>query len=73
MVIKAKEVPIKVYNNIKKVEQYYMPLHYIYKIISLKLKGVSKELTLQIAVKAINNFTNLDRLIPILSVFSTYL
>ena len=46
MVIKAKEVPIKVYNNIKKVEQYYMPLHYIYKIISLKLKGVSKELIL---------------------------
>ena len=46
MVIKVKKVPIKVYNNIKKVEQYYMPLHCVYKIISLKLKGVSKELTL---------------------------
>ena len=46
MVIKVKEVPIKVYNSIKKVEWYYMPLYYIYKIISLKLKGVSKELTL---------------------------
>ena len=33
-----------------------MPLYYIYKIISLKLKGVNKELTLQIAVKAVNNF-----------------
>ena len=40
-----------------------MLLHYIYKIISLKLKGVSKKLTLQIAVKAINNFTSPDRLV----------
>ena len=49
-----------------------MLLYRIYKIISLKLKGVSKELILQIAVKAINNFASLDRLIPILLVFSTY-
>ena len=46
MVIKVKEVPIKVHNSIKKVEWYYMPLYYIYKIISSKLKGASKELTL---------------------------
>ena len=44
--IKVKEVPIKAYNNIKKVEQYYMPLYYIYKIISLKLKGISEKLIL---------------------------
>ena len=50
-----------------------MPLYYIYKIISLKLKGVSKELTLQMAVKAVNNFISLDRLISILLVYSTYL
>ena len=43
-----------------------MLLYCIYKIISLKLKGTSKELTLQMAVKAVNNFTNLDGLIPIL-------
>ena len=46
MAIKIKEVPIKAYNSVKKVEWYYMPLHYIYKIISLELKGVSKELIL---------------------------
>ena len=46
MVIKVKEVPIKVYNSIRKVEQYYMPLHCVYKIISLELKGVSKDLIL---------------------------
>ena len=46
MAIKVKKVPIKVYNSIRKVEWYYTLLHYIYKIISLKLKGTSKKLTL---------------------------
>ena len=46
MVIKVKEVPIKVYNSIKKMEQYYILLRYIYKIISSELKGISKKLTL---------------------------
>ena len=49
-----------------------MLLHCIYKIISLKLKGVSKELTLQMAIKAVNDFVGLNRLIPILLVFNTY-
>ena len=44
--IKVKEVPIKAYNSVGKVERYYMPLYCIYKIISLKLKGTSKELIL---------------------------
>ena len=72
MVIKVKKVSIKVYNSIKKVKWYYILLYCIYKIIFLKLKGASKELTLQIAVKAVNNSINLDRLISILLVFSTY-
>ena len=46
MAIKVKEVPIKAYNSIKKVEQYYTPLCRAYKIISLELKDVNKELTL---------------------------
>ena len=50
-----------------------MPLRHIYKIISLKLKDTNKELTLQITVKAVNNSTSLNRLIPILLVFGTYL
>ena len=49
-----------------------MPLYRIYKIISSKLKGVSEEFTLQIAVKAVNNFISLNRLIPILLVFGAY-
>ena len=46
MAIKVKKVLIKAYNSVKKVEQYYMPLHYIYKIIFSKLKDISKKLTL---------------------------
>ena len=49
-----------------------MPLCCVYKIISSELKGASKELTLQIAVKAVNDFTGLNRLIPILLVFGAY-
>ena len=49
-----------------------MLLYCVYKIISLKLKGTCKELTLQMAVKGINNSASLDRLIPILLVFSAY-
>ena len=46
MVIKVKEIPIKIHNSVKKVKRYYIPLRHAYKIISLELKGVSKELTL---------------------------
>ena len=72
MAIKVKEVPIKAYNNIKKVKQYHAPLCHIYKIISLELKDTNKELTLQMAVKAINDSASLDGLIPILLVFNAY-
>ena len=49
-----------------------MPLYRAYKIIFLELKGTNKELTLQMAVKAINDSASLDGLIPILLVFSAY-
>ena len=49
-----------------------MPLYCVYKIISLKLKGISKKLILQIAVKAVNKSISLNRLIPILLVFGAY-
>jgi hypothetical protein len=49
-----------------------MPLRHVYKIILSELKGVNKELILQIAIKTINNSTGLNRLVPILLVFSTY-
>jgi hypothetical protein len=49
-----------------------MPLRCVYKIISLELKGINKELTLQMAVKAVNNSAGLNGLVPILLVFGAY-
>jgi len=72
MAIKVKEVPIKAYNSVRKVEQYHTPLYRAYKIISLELEDASKELTLQIAVKAVNDSASPDRLVPILLVFGAY-
>ena len=46
MEIKVKEVPVKAYNSIRKVEWYYILLRQVYKIISLKLEGTSKKLIL---------------------------
>ena len=54
------------------MEWYYIPLCYIYKIISSELKGISEEFTLQIAVKAVNDFASPNRLIPMLLVFGAY-
>ena len=73
MAIKVKEVPVEAHNSVGKMERYYTPLRRAYEIISSELKGVSEELTLQIAVKAINNFASPNRLIFILLVFSAYL
>jgi hypothetical protein len=50
-----------------------VPLRRVYKIISLELEDASKELILQIAIKAINDSTSPDRLTPTLLVFSAYL
>ena len=72
MEIKVKEVPIKAYNSVGKVERYYAPLRRAYKIISLELEDASEELTLQMAVKAINDSAGPDRLVPTLLVFSAY-
>ena len=46
MAIKVKEVPIKVYNSVKKVKRYYIPLYRAYKIIFLELKGISEKFIL---------------------------
>jgi len=50
-----------------------VPLCCAYEIISSELKGVSKEFTLQMAVKAVNDSAGPDGLVPILLVFGAYL
>ena len=72
MAIKIKEVSVKTHNSVQKMEQYHTPLHCAYEIISSELKGASKELTLQMAVKAVNDSTGPDGLVLMLLVFGTY-
>ena len=55
------------------VECYYSPLRRVYHIITAELLDISKDIALQIAFKAINDFTGPDGLIPTLLVFGAYL
>jgi hypothetical protein len=42
-----------------------------YKIITAEIKGINKDVVLQIAFKVINDTTGLDGIVPILLVYST--
>ena len=64
---------IKAHNLVKIVKCYYGPLHRIYYIITAELLDISKDIALQMAFKAINNFTGPNSLIPTLLVFGAYL
>jgi di/tripeptidase len=70
----VKEVPVEAHNSIGKVERYYTPLRRLYKILQEELKDqeLSKELILQMAVKAVNDTAGLDGLVPTLLVFGAY-
>ena len=55
------------------VECYYSPLCCIYHIITAELLNISKDIALQMAFKAINNFIGPNSLIPTLLIFKAYL
>jgi len=72
MTIEVKEVPVKAHNNIGKMEWYHMPLCHTYEIIFLELENASEEFTLQMAIKAVNDFAGPDGFVFILLVFGAY-
>jgi hypothetical protein len=63
---------MEAHNSISMVERYYRPLRYIYQILYIELPDLSKEATLQIAFKAINDTTGPDGLVPTLLAFGAY-
>ena len=73
MGITTKTVPVEAHWSIGKVEHYYAVLRRVYQIISEELPDLDKEMALQMAVKAVNNTTGLNGLIPTLLVFSAFL
>ena len=56
------------------MERAYLVLRRVYKIITEELQGhgTTKEINLQIVVKAVNNTASLDGLVPTLLIFSVY-
>ena len=71
--IVTRNVPVKAHNLVGMVERYHGPLCYIYYIIIVELLDISKDMALQMAFKAINNFVGPDGLTPTLLVFGAYL
>jgi hypothetical protein len=74
ILIKVKEVLVKAHNSVEVIEQYHALLRRAYKIIKKELKNehINKEIILQIAVKAVNNSAEPDRIVPTLLVFGSY-
>jgi hypothetical protein len=74
LAIDVKEVPVEAYNSVGKIERYYNLLRQAYKIIYNELRDTetSTEMSLQMAIKAINNSAGPDGIIPILLVFGAY-
>jgi len=67
-----RSIPVEAHNLISMVERYHSPLRRIYHIITSEIPGINKDIALQIAFKAINNFVGPDGLIPTLLVFRAY-
>jgi hypothetical protein len=65
---------VKTYNNISKIERYYILLRRIFKVIRNDLRGsISNGDILQIAVKAVNDIAGPNSIILTLLIFSAYL
>jgi hypothetical protein len=65
-------MPVEAYNSVGKVERYYISLRQVYKIIYDELRDTSAEVSLQIAVKAINDSAGPNGIILIFLVFGAY-
>ena len=74
MDILTKSVLVEAHWLVRLVKQAHLTLWRAYQVIleELQGQGTTKEINLQIAVKAVNNTAGLDSLVPTLLVFGTY-
>jgi hypothetical protein len=68
----TKGVPVEAHNSIGMVERYHGPLRRVYRIISVELPDLSKDMALQMAFKAINDSAGPGGLVSTLLVFGAY-
>ena len=69
--IKVKIIPVEAHNSIGIIEHYYSPIRHIYFIIMTEIQDINKDMTLQMAFKAINDTAGPDGLVPTLLVYGT--
>jgi hypothetical protein len=67
---KVKIVPMEAHNSIGIVERYHGLVRRAYLIIVAEIKGISKEIALQIAFKALNDTAGISGIVPTLLVYS---
>ena len=72
MAISTKSVPVEAHWSIRLVERAYLILRCIYQIITKECPDITKDIGLQIAVKAINDIAGPSGLVPTLLVFRAY-
>jgi hypothetical protein len=72
MAISIKAVPVEAYWSVGLVERAHPALWRAYQIIIDECKDIYKELALQMAVKAVNDTTGPDGLVPTLLVYRAY-
>jgi hypothetical protein len=66
---KIKIVLVEAYYLVGIVEWYYNMVRRAYKIIIAEIKGINKDVVLQMAFKVINDTVGLDGIVPILLVY----
>ena len=66
---KVKIVPIEAHNSVGIVERYHGLVRRTYLIIVAEIKGISKEIALQIAFKALNDTAGISRIVLTLLVY----
>lgn len=72
LAISIKEVPIEAHHSIGKVERYHAPIRRAYEILREEDPTASRETSLQMAVKAVNDTAGPNGLVPTLLVFGAY-
>jgi hypothetical protein len=72
MAILIKAVLVEAHWSVRLVKQAHLALRRAYQIITDKCKDIHKELALQMAIKAINDTTSPNRLVPTLLVYRAY-
>lgn len=71
--IRCHQVLVEAHHSISKVEQHHAPLRRAYEIITVEIgSSVSKDVTLQIAIKAVNDTAGPDGIVPTVLVFGAY-